>query len=115
VAQEECRSVVLEALKQVHGLPVFGEMNAVNAGSVHGDARECNIMVRRKEGGFEVKFIDFDWAGQENVARYPFQMNHAEIAWPDGVSDGMPMQQWHDLRVASKPLGPSSYRWRKQV
>jgi Ser/Thr protein kinase RdoA (MazF antagonist) len=70
----KCHLVVLEALKKVHGLSVFGPMNA---GSVHGDAREGNIMVRRKEGVFEVKFIDFDWAGQDSVSTYPFKMNHA--------------------------------------
>jgi hypothetical protein len=108
----ECRLVVLEALKKVHGLSVFGPMNA---GSIHGDAREGNIMVRQKEGVFEVKFIDFDWAGQDSVSTYPFRMNHAQIAWPDGVSDGMPMRQSHDVDIVSNPPGASSYSWRQHV
>lgn len=40
----------------------------MSPGSVHGDAREPNIMVRREEGVFEVKFIDFDWTDQEGVS-----------------------------------------------
>lgn len=107
----ECRYVVLEALRKVHGLSVFGPMNA---GSVHGDAREGNIMVRRKEGVFEVKFIDFDWAGQDSVSTYPFKMNPA-IAWPEGVSDGKPMLQIHDARIVSNPPQASSYDWRQHV
>ncbi|KAG0603954.1 hypothetical protein M758_10G133400 [Ceratodon purpureus] len=108
----ECRSVVLDALKKVHGLSVFGPENA---GSVHGDAREGNIMVRRRNGVFEVKFIDFDWAGQHGVSTYPPKMNHVQIAWPDGVSDGMPMQQRHDVHIVSNPPGASSYSWRRHV
>ena len=84
----KCRLVVLKALEVVHGLSVeFGPMNTL---FVHGDAREGNIMVRR-EGVFKLKFIDFDWAGQHSVSTYPFRMN-TQIAWPDGVSDGMPME-----------------------
>jgi hypothetical protein len=109
----KCRGVVLKALKAVHGLSV--QFGPVNARSVHGDAREGNIMVRRKEGGFEVKFIDFDWAGQDGVSTYPPKMNHAQIAWPVGVSDGMPMRQSHDVDIVSNPLGASSYSWRRHV
>ena len=52
-----CRLVVLEALKKVHGLSVF---SPINGGFVHRDACEGNIMVRRNERNFEVRFIDFD-------------------------------------------------------
>lgn len=106
VEKEECRLVVLEVLKKVHALSVFG---SPNQGSVHGDAREGNIMVRHEDGVFKIKFIDFDWAGQEGVTAYPLNMNHIQIAWPHGVADGLPMHQIHDVAVVSHPPELSRY------
>jgi hypothetical protein len=45
----------------------------------------------------KVWVIDFDWSGKEGEARYPFGMNHMDIAWPKGASDGELMKQDHDL------------------
>ena len=45
---------------------------------VHGDLRKPNILnVKGK-----LQICDFDWAGEEGVARYPFDINHRDIKWP---------------------------------
>lgn len=59
----------------------------------HGDFRDCNIMVDT-EGC--IKIVDFDWAGKHGIGRYPSFMNHQDITWPDGASDGQPLQKCHD-------------------
>lgn len=55
-------------------------------GVVHGDLRPNNIMCRelpdrgKERGELEIKVIDFDWAGQLGMARYPVSMNQ-QIPW----------------------------------
>lgn len=45
-------------------------------GMVHGDIHEENIMLETAPDGGErrVKLLDFDWAGKEGKARYPFDI-----------------------------------------
>jgi tRNA A-37 threonylcarbamoyl transferase component Bud32 len=61
---------------------------------VHGDFRPSNVFVTSKPE--KVWIIDFDWSGTCGVARYPFGMNHVDIKWPEGASDGELLQQKHD-------------------
>jgi hypothetical protein len=111
--KERARLAVREALQKVHRLRVF---DSINAGSVHGDVRDVNIMVRSHGKGFDVRFVDFDWAGQDSVSTYPPNMNHATIAWPEGVADGKPMLQIHDMDVLnSTAVTASDYDWRTHV
>lgn len=108
--KERARVVAREALQKVHKLRVF---DSTNAGSVHGDVRDVNIMVRSYGKGFDVRFVDFDWAGQESVSTYPPNMNHTTIAWRESVADGKPMLQRHDMDVLhSTPGIESNYDWR---
>ena len=45
---------------------------------VHGDLHKPNILnVKGK-----LQICDFDWAGEEGVARYPFDINHRDLEWP---------------------------------
>jgi len=105
--KESARVVVKEALQSVQNLC---------AGTVHGDARDVNIMVKRTEKSFDVRFVDFDWAGQESSSTYPLNMNHITIAWPEGVADGMPMLQRHDIAVLNSAPGVTSkYDWSRHV
>jgi hypothetical protein len=43
-----------------------------------------------------VAIIDFDWSGPVDQ-RYPLFINHETITWPEGVQDGQPMKQEHDI------------------
>ena len=62
-----CESAVREALERAHGLEL--EWEGERRRTVHGDVRIPNIFVRRTDGPagveFDVRFIDFDWAGVE--------------------------------------------------
>lgn len=64
-------------------------------GYVHGDLREYNIMVGDETD--RVCVIDFDWAGKEGDAIYPNFMNHIDVQWPAGASDGKKIAKEHDL------------------
>ncbi len=63
------------------------------AGFVHGDLRSNTILVVQHG----VHIVDFEWAGIANQATYPFFMNHTDLTWPDGASDGLPITKEHDL------------------
>lgn len=54
---------------------------AAFTGFVHGDLRRDNILVHRGDGRIDVRFIDFDWAGQAGEVRFP------------------PTVHWNDTRV----------------
>ena len=64
-----------------------------DAGFVHGDLRSSNTLVASSR----VYVVDFEWAGQLGTARYPYFMNHLDIQWPEGASDGKLISEAHDL------------------
>ena len=60
-----------------------------------------------------IRFIDFDWAGQDGVDRYPLLMS-TFIPWPEGAGDQLLMRQSHDvalLRTGGAGSGRSYYSW----
>lgn len=40
--------------------------------------------------------MDFEWAGLANETTYPLFMNHKDIQWPPGATDGKPITKEHD-------------------
>jgi tRNA A-37 threonylcarbamoyl transferase component Bud32 len=50
-----------------------------NAGYVHGDIRTSNILVYKNSP----MLIDFDWAGNKGVVRYPINMNIDAKQWEE--------------------------------
>lgn len=77
------------ALGEFDGL--LGAMTEANV--VHGNLRPNNMMVRRKDGGFEFKMIDFNSSGLSGEVEYPFLRNE-NIPWPDEA--GKPIVLGHD-------------------
>jgi hypothetical protein len=75
---------------------VIQELHQANF--VHGDLRANNIIVSNNR----VCLLDFDWSGIENVTKYPGFMNHSDIDWADGASDGLVLHRNHDLYMLSK-------------
>lgn len=74
---------------------------------VHGDLRANNIMVKLDgqqpvllgSDGVAVKVVDFDWAGDAGVVRYPASRNQdiPDIEWP-GLPGGL-IQAQHDREL----------------
>lgn len=109
------------ALARAHTVPVAFGSSGGQGFAAHGDCRSANVMVRRKPaapGGrgraaaeYEVRFIDFDWAGSAGVQRYPAFMaprrdpsaptgsQPSAVPWPAGARPGCAMEQAHDIEL----------------
>ena len=81
-AKGVARSEICQALKLLH-----------SAGLVFGDLRSPNILVEIKTR--EVKLIDFDWAGVDGQAKYPYLISK-DLPWPEGVGALKPIRCVHD-------------------
>ena len=69
---------------------------------VHGDIRSVNIMVRKPEAGSHIQehlIVDWDWAGMEDTATYPANLN-PDVQRPPGVQVGGVITRAHDLAMA---------------
>ncbi|KAG1853978.1 hypothetical protein F4604DRAFT_1591359 [Suillus subluteus] len=62
---------------------------------VHGDIRDTNILVK-KDNRTKFMIIDFDWAGVEEVVRYPPYVNYTKIKRPNDARDGLLVKAAHD-------------------
>lgn len=71
------------------------------AGFVHGDVRDTNVMVKK---GASVGFmlLDFDWAGEIGSVRYPMNVTTGpHLKRPDGAYDGEIIRADHDIEMLS--------------
>ncbi|KAF8808335.1 hypothetical protein BYT27DRAFT_6498226 [Phlegmacium glaucopus] len=75
-----------ECLSQLH-----------QAGYVHGDVRNTNILLRKSDHDF--KLLDFDWSGRIGEVKYPFNINTTTVKRPDEVTDGGLIQEKHDMEM----------------
>lgn len=64
---------------------------------VHGDIRDTNIFVNKDKT--QLMIIDFDWAGVEDVVRYPPYVNYSDVQRPKDARDGLPIKAAHDLEM----------------
>ncbi|KAI9455631.1 hypothetical protein HD554DRAFT_2225709 [Boletus coccyginus] len=65
---------------------------------VHGDIRDTNLLVKNDDRN-KFMIIDFDWAGQVGVVRYPPYVNHVDIERPDDATDGLLIEADHDVTM----------------
>ena len=73
-----------------------------DASLVHGDVRDINILIDEEsligdEKEYGVHLIDFDWAGREEVVRYPGRVNTVTVRRPRGVSDWELITREYDM------------------
>ncbi|XP_065832042.1 uncharacterized protein [Oscarella lobularis] len=59
---------------------------------VHGDFRDVNVLINNE---YEVRIIDFDWAGRDSEVTYPVFLNR-KIHWHDSAKIGHPVLHEHD-------------------
>ncbi|KAF8349607.1 hypothetical protein F5887DRAFT_1279875 [Amanita rubescens] len=74
------------------------------AGFVHGDIRESNILIDVESltsDDVMIHLIDFDWAGPIGEAKYPADVNKITVRRPDGVKGGGPITEQHDIDMIS--------------
>ena len=70
---------------------------------VHGDVRANNVLVVPRSP--RVIFVDFEFCGLDGIGRYPDRLNHTDITWPDGATDGAPLRVHHDIYFANLLMG----------
>ena len=117
-ARTMARQAALETLQRAHRLHVPG----LTGGCVHGDVRDPNVMVAMPAAGsgpgaggsggtdagvagpVAVKFVDFDWAGEHGVGRYPLLMSR-RVGWAPGAGDNQIMLQEHDTQLLASGGG----------
>jgi len=72
---------------------------------VHGDIRDVNILVDPETltgDDCSIYLLDFDWAGNEQEARYPTRVNTISVQRPEGVADGELITKSHDMEMVSR-------------
>lgn len=88
---QDKEKVVMDCLhqaNQVHGDMRFCNLKYVAIGDMFGDLAALKI---------KVYLLDFDWAGEMGKAKYPPDLNTADIIWPAGVAPGGIIMKEHDL------------------
>lgn len=76
--------------------PIQEQLKKLHAENlVHGDLHDTNILVK-KDDRTKFMIIDFDWAGAENVVRYPSYVNYTNIKRPSDARDGLLIKAAHD-------------------
>ena len=93
---------------------VFAELDAAvstlsEAGLVHGDLRDVNIII--DPTGKHAKVIDFDWAFEESDGEYPDTANKEELAeqWHPDVDRSAKMKTEHDHYALHNVLKPKYF------
>ena len=75
------------------------------AGFVHGDIRDTNIMVKKiliQDGfndGLSFLVVDFDSCGEMKQVRYPLNLNTTTVQRPEGATGGAIIETEHDLEM----------------
>ncbi|KAI6030249.1 hypothetical protein EDC04DRAFT_3115486 [Pisolithus marmoratus] len=72
-----------------------------DAGFVHCDIRDVNIMVPKSDRT-QFTIIDFDWAGRAGEVRYPPFVNRTNIVRPPGACDGEVILADHDIYMLER-------------
>ncbi|KAI9462714.1 hypothetical protein HD554DRAFT_2195842 [Boletus coccyginus] len=66
-------------------------------GYVHGDVRDTNIMVSKRDG--TCMLVDFDWAGKIGDVQYPVNVSRDGIWRPSGAVDWQLILAEHDMAM----------------
>eukprot|EP00878_Enallax_costatus_P015950 GHUV01016723.1.p1 GENE.GHUV01016723.1~~GHUV01016723.1.p1 ORF type:complete len:358 (+),score=94.99 GHUV01016723.1:1566-2639(+) len=92
----DARQAAERTLEAAHKIEV--KLDGMMGRAVHGDCRGPNIMMRRANSGWDVRFVDLDWSGFDGVGRYPPRMS-SKIDWHPTAKPGLVLQQVHDVHL----------------
>lgn len=75
------------------------------AGYVHGDVRDVNVLVRNEDApeSGDVQLVDWDWSGEVSETTYPYAVN-SDVQRPQDALSGMPITVEHDRWMAGRLL-----------
>ena len=78
------------------------------AGFVHGDIRDTNIMVKKtlNQDGLSFLVVDFDSCGEMKQVRYPLNLNTTTVQRPEGATGGAIIEAEHDLEMLDHVWDP---------
>ncbi|KAJ3887214.1 hypothetical protein GG344DRAFT_80954 [Lentinula edodes] len=86
ILEPSCKDAITESVSKFHKM-----------GFVHGDLRDTNVFVRRKQDRWQCQLIDYDWAGREGEVVYPIGVYSTHIVWrPELHLDGQLITFEHD-------------------
>jgi serine/threonine protein kinase len=91
--QDKVRQKVGKTLQVLH-----------DAGFVHGDLRDTNILIDLESldsNDVRIHFVDFDWAGRIGKAKYPLDINRITVRRPEGIEGGKLITVEHDKAMLS--------------
>ncbi|KAF8634753.1 hypothetical protein AX15_000719 [Amanita polypyramis BW_CC] len=95
-----------EKLTELYGIIRKNLEQLHQAGYVHGDIRDANIMVSRKPADKLFFLLDFDWAGKIREITYPMNIFHSKDLWrPKGAVDGELIKAEHDMQMLAHMFG----------
>ncbi|CAG8657060.1 1278_t:CDS:1, partial [Paraglomus brasilianum] len=70
---------------------------------VHGDLCTSNIMISKD--GNQIMIVDFDWAGEEGLAKYPHFINRFDfLDWHPDVKEGGKIKKAHDIHFITQSI-----------
>ena len=67
----------------------------------------CSCSCRSKaDAAWQAMFLDFEWAGLVGQAKYPHDLNHQWIEWPEGAAGDELITVGHDNSFIQQMLNP---------
>ncbi|KAJ4469916.1 hypothetical protein C8J55DRAFT_479460 [Lentinula edodes] len=94
ILEPPCKDAITECVSKFHTM-----------GFVHGDLRDTNVFVRRKQDGWECQLIDYDWAGREGEVVYPIGVYSTHSVWrPELHLDGQLITSEHENSTVNEFL-----------
>ncbi|KAJ4469929.1 hypothetical protein C8J55DRAFT_479485 [Lentinula edodes] len=89
-----CKDAITECVSKFHTM-----------GFVHGDLRDTNVFVRRKQDRWQCQLIDYDWAGREGKVVYPIGVYNTRSVWrPELHLGGQMITSEHDNSTVNEFL-----------
>ena len=87
-----------EAILKLEGRVMDAVRRMHNAGFVHSDLRDTNILVDVMADNDGVKIVDWDWAGAQGSVEYPISIN-LQVPRAAAVGGGATIDMAHDMET----------------